>query len=108
MVVTTVAAETEATIFDYGNGSHTPLLDEVADSSPTEEYYVPDARGIELGPPRRSSAGRRTSHSRTVGHSKQQDVLEGPNIYGRALWINSDFWLLFVILSLRALSVCVP
>ncbi|KAF7368354.1 NmrA domain-containing protein [Mycena venus] len=97
-VLTTVAAEAEATIFDHGNDSHTPLLNEAAASSPTEEYYVPDARGIELGPPRSSSAGRgrRTSHSR----SKQQDVFDGPNIYGRALWINSDFWLLFVILSL--------
>ncbi|KAJ7899186.1 major facilitator superfamily domain-containing protein [Mycena olivaceomarginata] len=102
MVVTTVAAEVEATIFDHGNDSHTPLLDEATDFSLTEEYYVPDARGIELGPPSRPSAGRsrRTSHSRTVNRSKQQDVFEGPNIYGRALWINSDFWLLFVILSL--------
>jgi hypothetical protein len=110
MVVTTVAAEAEATIFDHGNDSHTPLLDEATDFSPTEEYYVPDARGIELGPPSRPSAGRsrRTFHSRTVNRSKQQDVFEGPNIYGRALWINPDFWLLFVILSLRALSVSVP
>ncbi|KAJ6532432.1 major facilitator superfamily domain-containing protein [Mycena capillaripes] len=101
MVVMTVAAEAEATVFDYGNGSHTPFLNDAAASSLTEEYYVPDARGIELGPPRSPLAGRgrRMSHSRTVSR-KQQDVLESPNIYGRALWINSDFWLLFVIISL--------
>ncbi|KAJ7661486.1 major facilitator superfamily domain-containing protein [Mycena polygramma] len=98
-VVPTVAAEAEATIFHHDNSSHTPLLDEEAGpSSPTEEY-VPDARGIELSPPRSLSRGRSTSHGRSHSRSKV-DALEGPNIYGRALWINPDFWLLFAILSL--------
>ncbi|KAJ7916308.1 major facilitator superfamily domain-containing protein [Mycena leptocephala] len=78
-----------------------PLLDEEEDaapSGPTEEY-VSDARGIELSPPRSPSRGRATSHSRSLSRSKQ-DASEGPNIYGRALWLNLDFWLLFAILSL--------
>lgn len=29
-----------------------------------------------------------------------------PNVYGSKLWTSSDFWLLFIILSLRTL-VCV-
>lgn len=106
-VVTTVAAEAEATIFSHhDNDSHTRLLDEEAGpSSPTEEY-VPDARGIELSPSRSPSRSRLTSHSRSLSRSKE-DALEGPNIYGRALWLNPDFWLLFAILSLRASSVSV-
>jgi hypothetical protein len=107
-VVTAVAAEAEATIFNHGNDSHTPLLDEedAAPSGPTEEY-VSDARGIELSPPRSPSRGRATSHSRSLSRSKQ-DASEGPNIYGRALWLNPDFWLLFAILSLRASSLLAP
>ncbi|KAJ7470410.1 major facilitator superfamily domain-containing protein [Mycena latifolia] len=97
-IVGTVAAEAEATIFHHGNDSHTPLLDEETAPSPTEEY-VPDARGIELSPPRSQSTGRPTSHSRSRSRNKH-DVIEGPNIYGRALWLNPDFWLLFAILSL--------
>jgi len=85
-VVTTVAAEAEATIFNHGDDSHTPLLDE-------EEAAL-------SSDPEDPSAGRPTSHSRSRSRSKQPDVLEGPNIYGRALWINPDFWLLFAILSL--------
>ncbi|KAJ6606619.1 major facilitator superfamily domain-containing protein [Mycena vulgaris] len=98
-VVGTVAAEAEATIFDHGGAdSHTPLLNEETPPSPTEEY-VPDARGIELSPPRSVSTGRTTSHSRNRSVGKH-DAIEGPNIYGRALWINPDFWLLFAILSM--------
>ncbi|KAJ7125293.1 major facilitator superfamily domain-containing protein [Mycena epipterygia] len=96
-VVGAVAAEAEATIFHHGNDSHTPLLDEEP-PSPTEEY-VSDARGIELSPPRSLSTSRTTSHSRSLSRSKQ-DAIEGPNIYGRALWLNPDFWLLFLTLSL--------
>ncbi|KAJ7886216.1 major facilitator superfamily domain-containing protein [Mycena olivaceomarginata] len=101
-VVATAAAEAEATIFHHGNDSHTPLLDEeIAPSSPAEEY-VSDARGIELSPPRSPSTarGRSTSHGRSLSRSRKQEAFEGPNIYGRALWINPDFWLLFAILSL--------
>jgi hypothetical protein len=110
-VVTTAAAEAEATIFHHGNDSHTPLLDEeIAPSSPAEEY-VSDARGIELSPPRSPSTarGRSTSHGRSLSRSRKQEAFEGPNIYGRALWINPDFWLLFAILSLRtrlSVSLC--
>ncbi|KAJ6544286.1 major facilitator superfamily domain-containing protein [Mycena capillaripes] len=83
-VATAVAAEAEATIFNHGNDSHTPLLDEEAGpSSPAEDL----------------SRGRPTSHTRSLSRSKE-DALEGPNIYGRALWLNADFWLLFAILSL--------
>ncbi|KAF7364102.1 NmrA domain-containing protein [Mycena sanguinolenta] len=73
--VGTVAVEAEGTIFNHGNESHTPLLDEdTVPSSPTED--------------------------RSRSRSKQQDAPAGPNIYGRALWINPDFWLLLTIFSL--------
>ncbi|KAF8173853.1 major facilitator superfamily domain-containing protein [Mycena galopus ATCC 62051] len=88
-VVSGVAAEAEAIIFNHAHESHTPLLDEeAAPSSPT---------GIELSPPLSSSTSR--AHRRSLSRSKQQDI-EGPNIYGRVLWIDPDFWLLFAILSL--------
>ncbi|KAJ6544289.1 MFS general substrate transporter [Mycena capillaripes] len=84
-VVTTVTAEAEATIFNHSN-EHTPLLDEEAGPSCPTEEYVPDA-------------GRPTSHARSLSRSRE-DALEGPNIDGRALWLNPDFWLLFAILAL--------
>ncbi|KAJ7149060.1 major facilitator superfamily domain-containing protein [Mycena crocata] len=97
--VVTVAAEAEATIFHHDDDSHTRLLDEEAPSSPSQEY-VPDARGIELSPPRSLSNSRAPSHSRSRSRAKHDLAIEGPNIYGRALWINPDFWLLFAILSM--------
>ncbi|KAJ7775723.1 major facilitator superfamily domain-containing protein [Mycena maculata] len=93
-----VAAEAEATLFshDHDDPSEVPLL--AGAPADAEEEYVPDARGIELSPPRSLSTGRE-SHSRSRSRSKH-DALEGPNIHGRALWLNPDFWLLFVILSM--------
>ncbi|KAJ7070365.1 major facilitator superfamily domain-containing protein [Mycena belliarum] len=96
--VGTVAAEAEATIFHHINDSHTPLLDEEPPADVTEEY-VSEARGIELSPARSQSAVRPISHSRSRSRNKH-DAIEGPNIYGRALWLDPDFWLLFVNLSL--------
>ncbi|KAJ7702436.1 major facilitator superfamily domain-containing protein [Mycena rosella] len=81
-VVGTVAAEAEATIFHHDHESERPLLSEAAAPSVEDE-----------------STGRATSHSRSHSRTKQ-DAVEGPNIYGRALWLNPDFWLLFAILSL--------
>ncbi|KAF8173863.1 major facilitator superfamily domain-containing protein [Mycena galopus ATCC 62051] len=109
-VVSGVAAEAEATIFNHAHAheSRTPLLDEdeeAAPSSPAQEY-VSGARGIELSPPRSSSGGR--AHRRGLSRSRskqQQDMEGGPNIYGRALWVNPDFWLLFAILSLHINNV---
>ncbi|KAJ7618509.1 major facilitator superfamily domain-containing protein [Roridomyces roridus] len=89
--VTAVAAEAEATLFGHVNDSHTPLLNEPADTA--QEEYVPDARGIELSPPR-------SSRQRSLSRSRKAEAFDGPNVYGRALWLNPDFWLLFAILSL--------
>ncbi|KAJ7174561.1 major facilitator superfamily domain-containing protein [Mycena filopes] len=97
-VATAAAADAETTIFHHGDDSQTPLLDGDAGGAPSglAEEYVPDARGIELSPPRSPS---RPAHSRSRSRTKQE-AIEGPNIYGRALWINPDFWLLFAILSM--------
>ncbi|KAJ6451837.1 major facilitator superfamily domain-containing protein [Mycena vitilis] len=94
--VPTVAAEGEATVFHHDNSSHTPLLNEDAGPSTSTEQYVPDARA---NPARSLSMDRSTYHGRTHNRSKVH-ALEGPNIHGRALFINPDFWLLFAILSL--------
>ncbi|KAJ7201068.1 major facilitator superfamily domain-containing protein [Mycena pura] len=100
-VATAVAVEAETTIFhhDHDNDSHTPLLDDVTSSSPIDEYVPANARGIELSPPRSLSAARAPSHVRSRSRSKQ-DAFEGPDVHGLALFVNPDFWLLFVILSL--------
>ncbi|KAJ7166002.1 major facilitator superfamily domain-containing protein [Mycena filopes] len=96
-VATAAAADAETTIFHHGDDSQTPLLDgEAGAPSGLAEEYVPEATGIELSPPRSPS---RPAHSRSRSRTKQE-AIEGPNIYGRALWINPDFWLLFAILSM--------
>nr|GAT50695.1 predicted protein [Mycena chlorophos] len=70
-------AEAEATIFSHPDESHTPLLDET-----------------------RTPDGDDQSHSRSRSRSMKADAIDGANIYGKALWINPDFWLLFLNLSL--------
>ncbi|KAJ7476903.1 major facilitator superfamily domain-containing protein [Mycena galericulata] len=95
---TAVSAEAEATFFGDDSDSLTPLLNEAPAAGPEEEY-VPDAEAIELSPPSSRLSSRAPSHSRSRGRSKQ-DALEGPNIHGRALWLNPDFLLLFAILSM--------
>ncbi|KAJ7039436.1 major facilitator superfamily domain-containing protein [Mycena alexandri] len=96
-VATAAAADAETAIFHHSDDSETPLLDDEAGApSGLAEEYVPDARGIELSPPRSPS---RPAHSRSRSRSKTE-AIEGPNIYGRALWIDPDFWLLFAILSM--------
>ncbi|KAJ7074054.1 major facilitator superfamily domain-containing protein [Mycena amicta] len=104
--VATSTAEAEATIFHHVDDSHTPLLEDRhnIDDAGSGDEYVPNARGIELSPPRSSSSlssPRVAAHSHSRGRSRSKvEVIEGPNIYGRALWVNPDFWLLFLILSL--------
>ncbi|KAJ7250422.1 major facilitator superfamily domain-containing protein [Mycena rebaudengoi] len=90
-----VAAEAEATIFHH-NDSQTPLLEEANISA--EEYVSEPSGGLELSPPRSSSNPRR--HNRSLSRSRKEAALDGPNIHGRALFANPDFWLLFAILSL--------
>ncbi|KAF7322348.1 NmrA domain-containing protein [Mycena chlorophos] len=70
-------AEAEATIFNHPDESHTPLLDET-----------------------RTPDGDDQSHSRSRSRSIKADAIDGANIYGKALWVNPDFWLLFLNLSL--------
>ncbi|KAF7295572.1 NmrA domain-containing protein [Mycena indigotica] len=85
IVVTAGTAEAEATIFHHPDESHTPLLEESHAASNGDDLSV--------------SSPRTHSHSRSRSRAKA-DIIEGPNIYGRALWVDPDFWLLFLTLSL--------
>lgn len=101
-----------AVIFSHNNNSHSPLLglDETdqglhhthhAHVAVASEYVAPESRGaLELSPTRSGSPGSRR-HSSRIRSVAKADALESlPNISGRRLWMNPDFYLLFVILSL--------
>ncbi|KAJ7647252.1 major facilitator superfamily domain-containing protein [Roridomyces roridus] len=75
----TEVPESEATLFSHLNDSHTPLLNQ-----PAEEYPPSSPR----------------SRSRSLSRGRKAQAFEGPNVYGRALWLNPDFWLLFAIFAL--------
>lgn len=95
--------------------SQTPLLSHEEDHlvahrsvpNTAAEEYVPDPENsYELSPPRSQSPVPRTRSASAGGRSLSRGgkVVHDahPNVYGRALWSNGDFWLLWAILSMCA------
>jgi hypothetical protein len=92
----------EAAVFIGENGSHAPLLDPTSEhEQEVSNYHVPESStAVELLQDRSSSKGSRTTRSVSRG----KPVHDGPNIYGKQLWLTPDFYILFVIMSLREWS----
>ncbi|KAF9261114.1 MFS general substrate transporter [Marasmius fiardii PR-910] len=101
------AAIAPSVLSHHENDSRTPLL-----SHDRDEDDAGDGRiSIELSPPRPISPRhpesnpslhreRRRRSSRNSGRPSVPPVEVGPNLFGRKLFVSSDFWLLVCILSL--------
>jgi hypothetical protein len=91
----------DTALFIRENDSHTSLLDPTEHVHVASNYHVPEpSTTVELVPDRivsRGSSARRST-------SRAKSVHDGPNIYGKQLWLTPDFYLVFVIMSLRELS----
>ena len=86
-------SEITSSAFEHHNTSRTRLLNHVH----VEDNQQDD--DVELSPSRSPVSG---SHTRSLsrGTALALDLL--PNVHGKKLLCSSDFWLLFVILSIRA------
>ncbi|KAG2072860.1 MFS general substrate transporter [Suillus decipiens] len=87
----------DAALFISGNNSsHTSLLDPTEHIHEASNYHVPEpSTAVELVPDRIVS---RRSSSRSTSRAKP--VHDGPNVYGKQLWLTPDFYLIFIIMSL--------
>lgn len=87
----------DTALFIRENDSHTSLLDPTEHVHVASNYHVPEpSTTVELVPDRivsRGSSARRST-------SRAKSVHDGPNIYGKQLWLTPDFYLVFVIMSL--------
>ncbi|KAG2124677.1 major facilitator superfamily domain-containing protein [Suillus clintonianus] len=87
----------DAALFIRENDSNTSLLDPTEHVHEASNYHVPESStAVELVPDRIASRG--SSIKRDASRAKS--VHDGPNIYGKQLWLTSDFYLIFVIMSL--------
>ncbi|KAG2365268.1 major facilitator superfamily domain-containing protein [Suillus spraguei] len=87
----------DAALFMSGNdGSHTSLLDPTEHLHEASNYHVSEpSTAVELVPDRIVS---RRSSIRSTSRAKL--VHDGPNVYGKQLWLTPDFHLVFIIMSL--------
>ncbi|KAG1838706.1 major facilitator superfamily domain-containing protein [Suillus subalutaceus] len=87
----------DAALFIRGNDSHTSLLDPTEQVHETSNYHVPEPSiTVELVPDRIVSRGSSVRRST----SRAKPVHDGPNVYGKQLWLTPDFYLVFLIMSL--------
>lgn len=87
----------DAALFICGNDSHTSLLDPMEHVHEASNYHVPEpSTPAELVPDRIVSRGSSVRRST----SRAKPVHDGPNVYGKQLWLTPDFYLVFVIMSL--------
>lgn len=87
----------DAALFIHENDSHTSLLDPTENVHEASSYHVPEPSTVlELVPGRIASRESSVRRSR----SRATSVHDGPNVYGKQLWLSSDFYLVFVIMSL--------
>jgi len=109
--VTPVVDLEDSALLHHETDSHTPLLSPVTDdpsSLTNDEHHgiVHAGTTLELSPTRSASPSlgshrrsRGVAHRPSFGSAvRVPDML--PNISGRQLWMSSDFWLLFTIMSL--------
>ncbi|KAG1852357.1 major facilitator superfamily domain-containing protein [Suillus tomentosus] len=87
----------DAALFIHENDSNTSLLDPTELVHEAPNYHVPESStAVELVSDRivsRGSSARRSA-------SRARPVHDGPNVYGKQLWLTPDFYLIFVIMSL--------
>ena len=93
-----VYSETTSSADEQRNSSHTPLLNH--DLHIDEQDDDPRIE-VEPNPLLRSPDCETSRRSLSRGAAMALDML--PNVHGKKLWCSSDFWLLFVILSIRTL-----
>ncbi|OJA21335.1 hypothetical protein AZE42_07120 [Rhizopogon vesiculosus] len=88
----------DAALFISDNNSHDSLLNPTsAHGQEVSNYHVPEAStAVELVQDRSTSRGSRATRSVSRGKT----VHDGPNIYGKQLWLTPDFHLLFTITAL--------
>lgn len=86
----------DAALFISDNDSHDALLNPIsAHGQEVSNYHVPEAStAVELVQDRSVSRGSRATRSVSRGRH------DGPNIYGKQLWLTPDFHLLFTITAL--------
>ncbi|KAG1897612.1 major facilitator superfamily domain-containing protein [Suillus fuscotomentosus] len=87
----------DAALFIHENDSNTSLLDPTELVHEAPNYHVPESStAVELVSDRiisRGSSARRSA-------SRARPVHDGPNVYGKQLWLTPDFYLIFVIMAL--------
>ena len=103
-----VYPETTSSAYEQSNGSHAPLLNRDVyingqNDEDDDDDDDDDRIGIELSPSLRSQNCETSRRSLSRGAASMAlDML--PNVHGKKLWCHSDFWLLFVILSIRTFA----
>ncbi|KAG2365271.1 MFS general substrate transporter [Suillus spraguei] len=86
----------DAAPFISGNNSRTSLLDHTEHVHKVSNHSVPEpSTAVELASDRIVS---RRSSIRSTNHTKP--VHDGPNVYGKQLWLTPDFYLICIIMSL--------
>lgn len=96
--------EHQAQIYEHEDGSQTPLLTP-ASGSPRSSLgeassYSPRHReSLELSPPRHRNPAIHNNDESTHG-VRSSSHHHSANIHGIKLWSSSDFWLLFISMSL--------
>ncbi|KAG2072862.1 MFS general substrate transporter [Suillus decipiens] len=86
----------DAPLFTSGNNSRTSLLDHTERVHEVSNHHVPElSTAVELASDRIVS---RRSSIRSMNRAKS--VHDGPNVYGKQLWLTPDFYLICIIMSL--------
>lgn len=87
----------DAAVFIRENDSNTSLIDPTEHEHAPSNYHVPESStAVELVPDGIVSRGSSVRRSASRG----KPVHDGPNIYGKQLWLTPDFYLMFMIMAL--------
>lgn len=91
----------DAALFIRESDDHTSLLDPTEHVHEASNYHIPESStAVELVSDQIASRG--SSVRKTTSRAKP--VHDGPNVYGKQLWLTPDFYLIFALMSLRELS----
>jgi hypothetical protein len=98
-------------VLPHDTDSETPLLSQDHNAAEAavsrdnlSDYRDPETRGfLEMSPSQDRSAS--PNRQRTL-RERNSSADDPPNIYGMALFMSLDFWVLCLILSLRAYASC--
>ena len=98
-----LCSETSSSVYEQCNNSHTPLLIRDLNINRQDDDARIEVEGnSSLGSQNCETSSK--SLSRHGGAPVGLDML--PNVHGKKLWRNSDFWLLCGILSIRSKFRC--